>query len=315
MSQRVLVIGPGWLGSALVDSLTRSGHPTWSMRRGAPADVAVQYGADAPHVALHGDITAWGGVHAPDALPVGCPGAVDAVVLCVSPSRARGDTHESTYPAASRGAVRLAAALGARTLLQVSSTGVYARTDGSVVTETTAVMRDDARQRALADAEELVWNEPSNTPLGRVVLRVAGLYGSARDPAARFASDALDSDGGYWCNFAWRDDVVSAIEHLLTMPSHASGAHCYNCADGTPMLARDIHLALSRAAGESNGATAATHTTGGAGAGAATPRGRSNQRVDVSRLLATGWRPSMPTVLHGLEALGHDVSSSRGPVT
>jgi len=35
--------------------------------------------------------------------------------------------------------------------------------------------------------------------------------------------------------------------------------------------------------------------------------GRSNQRVNIDALLATGWRPAAPTVYDGLRLLGHQV--------
>lgn len=299
----MLVVGPGWLGSALLDVVRAAGEEAWGMRRSAPVR------GDAASGELYGDVTAWSG-DADDAvgqpaLPEGCPSSVDVVVLCVSPSRSRGDTHESTYPAAARGAVRLASLLGARTLLYVSSTGVYARDDGAIVTESTPVARTDDRLRALADAEDSIWQAEASHPFGRIVLRVAGLYGPARDPAARFSDASSTANGGdSWTNFAWRDDVVSAIRHLAALPVHHRGMHCYNCADGTPVLAGDIVRALG------SGVDAASRVQSAAPAAARTPRTprlRSNQRVSVDRLLATGWTPSVPDVFRGLELLGHPV--------
>lgn len=299
---RTLVVGPGWLGSALLDVVRATGEEAWGMRRSAPLS------GD-----LRADVTAWSGdpdVAAP-ALPPGCPSSVDVVVLCVSPSRSRGDTHESTYPAAARGAVRLSALLGARTLLYVSSTGVYARDDGAIVDESTPVARTDDRLRALADAEDAIWHAAASHTFGRIVLRVAGLYGPGRDPAARFGDASGITDGSdYWTNFAWRDDVISAIRHLASLPMHHQGMHCYNCADGSPVLAGDIVRSLASGADTGTRAQPAAETTIGAASTPRTPRMRSNQRVSVDRLLETGWTPSVADVFRGLELLGHPVRRS-----
>lgn len=296
----MLVVGAGWLGSALRDVVRAAGYDAWGMRRSAPV------GGDPASGDLCADVTAWSGdadSAAHPALPHGCPSSVDVVVLCVSPSRSRGDTHESTYPAAARGAVRLAALLGARTLLHVSSSGVYAREDGAIVSESTPVARTDHRLRALADAEDTIWHAAAPHSFGRIVLRVAGLYGPARDPAGRFSDASGIADGNdYWTNFAWRDDVISAIRHLASLPTHHGGVHCYNCADGSPVLASDIVRSLASGAGADTRAHLAT-----AASLPGTPRMRSNQRVSVDRLLATGWTPSVPDVFRGLELLGRPV--------
>ncbi len=294
----MLVIGNGWLGSALADVVRRAGGEAWGMRRTEPAA-----GSPGSGDTIVGDVTSWDALSTNDTvtpLPAAMPARVDVVVLCVSPSRQRGDTHESTYPASARGAVRLAAALGARVLLHVSSTGVYARDDGTIVTETTPVARGDTRQRALADAEDAIWHAEAPRAFGRVVLRVAGLYGPARDPAGRFADvTSLDDEGAYYTNFAWRDDVVSAIRHLTSSPRHDAGTHCYNCADGVPVLAHEIVRALSHAPDDALPPSPANT--------ARTQRTRSNQRVSVDALLGTGWSPAVPDVYRGLELLGHSV--------
>lgn len=299
--RRVLIIGPGWLGGALARELHDAGDAVYTMRRSATDDAARAHGVRA----VTGDISALANDGA--ALPHGLPDTIDDVVLCVSPSRARGDTHESTYPSSARGAVSLTARLRARTLLYVSSTGVYGRTDGAIVTETSDLAVGDGRQEALASAEQIIMRGDASATFGRVVLRVAGLYGPQRDPAPRFAAmQPTPDDPSYWCNFAWRSDVTSAITHLLRLEQHRQSAHCYNCADGTPVLARDVARrvaqALSPAAVESQRTSATT----------ASRRSTSNQRVSVDKLLSTGWTPSMPTVYDGLSALGYDMSQHTG---
>ncbi len=244
-----------------------------------------------------------------DALLARLPIRLNHVVLCIAPSRARGDTHASSYPPAARGAVALAARLGAQSVLYTSSTGVYGRTDGALVHEAMPLARDDDRQRALVEAEEIVLADAAAAEMGAVVLRVAGLYGPGRDPAPRVldaaARGALSES---WGNYAWRDDVASAALHLLTDARFSGGGHVFNCADGHPMRAESVARGLGFEP------AIATDSIPTASAALRPDLSRSNQRVVVDRLRATGWVPSMPTVLHGLAELGHVVQfSGAGP--
>ena len=295
----VLVIGPGWLGSAIVAASSRSGAGAWSIARGGSAGVDGGLGSGtSAHHALQGDITRAETDAGLDTLLAALPRRVDHVVLCVAPSRSRGDNHASLYPAAARGAVRLASALHARTLLYTSSTGVYGASDGAVVREDAPVAGGDERQRALLEAEDEILSGGRERAVRRIVLRVAGLYGPDRDPAPRFRMIAADGSDARWCNFAWRDDVVSAVQHLQSHAELMDQNRLFNCGDGHPVRARDVTRALL--------VTEAVPSPESAPAS----RPRSNQRVAVDRLMATGWSPRVPTVFAGLRLLGHSVDAA-----
>jgi len=254
-----------------------------------------------PPIALAGDIRQSGAdSHWRRALPA----TLDAIVVCLAPSRSAGDSHETTYPASLSAAMQLATECGCRAIVYTSSTGVYGRTDGGISRESDVMVAGDAKQRALLAAEASLREPAQHTNVTRTILRVAGLYGPARDPAPRFAAWAPDQSPDVWCNFSWRDDVVSAIVRRVSDPSTTGEAHVFNCADGTPMRTSDI----ARALGASDDAPL-TRTI------APVLPGRSNQQIHVEPLLSTGWRPSMPSVLHGLRALGHVVHGGDSGVT
>jgi nucleoside-diphosphate-sugar epimerase len=208
--------------------------------------------------------------------------------------------------------VSLAVALRARSVLYTSSTGVYGRTAGEQVDELTALHPDDARQQALVDAERVLWDDAAPHAIGAIVLRVAGLYGPGRDPGRRFSDPATVADGGdSWSNFSWRDDVADAVLHLLAYESCAHGAHCFNCTDGHPVQAKTIARALGvdvDASREHAADVASEAETTSAGTALNARSRKSNQRISIARLLATGWTPSVPTVFDGLERLGHPVT-------
>ena len=274
----ILLVGPGWLGAAAVRHLRAEGAVVFTMSRSAPGPTS-----DTTDQAFHirGDIAT--AATDPTVRAV-LPPTIDHMVICVAPSRPAGDSY-AMYPHAAAGAAALAQAVGIQSVLYTSSTGVYAVDDGREVTEATPIVPTTARVAALAEAEQqlLALN-------GRAVqiLRVAGLYGPDRDPAARFA--VTDPRADHWCNMAWRDDVVRAVAHLLGRAS-AGDHHVFNCADGVPLLASTITHALGGLVHETGPAPAVT--------------GRSNQRVSVAALRATGWAPQIPTVVAGLRRLGH----------
>lgn len=300
-----LVVGAGWLGAALAEHWAARGVRVTTVRRGAhaPPDGGAAVALDVRTLDTASDDDA--------PLPVAMAHH-DVVVALVAPDRARGDDHTSTYPAAARGVVRLARAVGARALCWISSTGVYGYRDGREVTETTPTTADDPSQRALLDAEAAVLAAAS--PALRVgVLRVAGLYGPDRDLAPRYRDpSALAGRLDHWLNLAWRDDVIAAIQcwtsHALrerAAPTSAAGddrlAMILNVADGTPLTVREVASLVSRA----DGRTLVLPTPGVAGAPSAAPPSRSNQRIRVDALRALGWRPSVPTLRDGLLRLGY----------
>ena len=297
--QSALVAGPGWLGGAVANELAARGMLVWTVQRSAPETTSGASGrlTDERIAALQGDIRLDGPDSSRDAWRGALPATFDHLVVCVAPSRVAGDDHASTYPDAVRGALRLADERGCRNIVYTSSTGVYGRSDGAFSRETDEIERRDARQGALLDAENVLADQSIARGTRRTILRVAGLYGPGRDPSGRFRRAIPVGDQDVWCNFAWRDDVVSAIAHVLAHAAAAGTVQRFNCADGTPIRASVVARALGASESVS---TLTTPPTGG-------PTSRSNQRISIDALRATGWAPSMPTVLDGLAALGHRV--------
>jgi nucleoside-diphosphate-sugar epimerase len=308
VGQQFLVVGPGWLGSKVAEALGGRGSAVWTLQRSAP-----------PPRRRHR--------------------CTRSGVIFVQPAtRPHGDgSFPRTWTASSSVSRRLACSATAMPpptlpryavpwnshtpascprLLYTSSTGVYGRTDGGVSREGDAIVVADARQGALRDAELVLNADLGGPALDRIILRVAGLYGPGRDPAPRFQVSVPAADDDVWCNFAWRDDVVEAITHLMTtpavsLPEHASArpsarpsARVFNCADGVPLRASRIARALG--ASEENASAGAVQRM----RPAAAPSGRSNQQIVVDALRATGWQPRMTTVYDGLRALGHHVRAS-----
>ncbi len=279
--QQILVAGPGWLGGAAAEQWARQGHRVWTLRRSAgPAPVGC--------IGLVGDLA--------QAQPsADWPDRIDHLVVAVPPSA--GSESGQPYAAAAAGALALAKVLGARSLTWISSTGIYDRHDGRVVDESTPIDASASpRVRTLWEAEQALML-PASPALAVTILRASGLYGPGRDPARRYTPTLADPDR--WTNFAWRDDVIAAIEQVgFAAPSGSQ--RCFNCSDDHPLRAGDIVRALHGAWPDATPAPASG------------PMRTSNQRVSATALRAAGWQPRMPTVLHGLAALGHVVQHPDG---
>lgn len=268
--RRIAVLGAGYIGSALAATASAQGHTVWAVRRSA-----VEVPAAGVHW-LRGDVAA-GAVD-------GLPEALDAVILTVAPSHGTG-TYDTTYPPSVRGALALARATGARSLLYTSSTGVYGGRDGAWVTESSARRGDGAGNAALIAAEDILLD--SGQP-GTSVLRVAGIYGPGRDPRGRMRNPAmLPERGEYWTNLAHRDDIVAAALHVLRLPDAPA---VLNVADGTPTMAADVTRWLTAEAGGNPDALTFGNDDS---------RSRNNQRVSNALLLGTGWSPIYPSFREG----------------
>jgi nucleoside-diphosphate-sugar epimerase len=266
---KIAVLGAGYIGSALARAAAARGDAVWAVRRAAqPSSYGVTW--------LAGNITA-------SAIP-GMPDALDAVILTVAPSGPN-DEYASTYPPCASAAVQLARAIGARIVLYTSSTGVYGGRDGEWVTETSPRLGAGDGNAALAEAEDVIL---SAATMRAIVLRVAGIYGPGRDPRTRMShASALAERGEYWSNFAHRDDIVSAMLHVI---DSAPATQVLNVCDGSPTRAADVARWLATSRGENPDALSF---------GNHTQRSRNNQRVSNAALCATGWSARYPSFREG----------------
>lgn len=272
--RRIAVLGAGYVGRAAASAFAARGDAVWAVRRSATPGVDAEGVTWCAGDVAHGTIA-------------GLPERLDAIVLAVAPGRG-GDDYRATYVDGAHGALALARRSGAR-LVYTSSTGVYGTHDGSWVTETSPLLGAGASNAALRAAEAVLLDDAT---VATTVLRVAGIYGPGRDPSGRYRDAAALARGGdYWVNVAHRDDIVSAIAHILALDP---APRVLNCADGAPATARAICEWLA----SRRGVDPATLAFTGTGAPA-----RSNQRVSSAALQATGWRPAWPSVREGLAAL------------
>jgi nucleoside-diphosphate-sugar epimerase len=212
---RVLVVGCGYVGKPLAETLAAAGHEVLGASR-APIDLV-----SARHQMC--DIT----VHE-DAARL--PAEFDWVVNTVSSTKGGVEEYRAVYL---EGTKHLLEHLKFKKYIFVSSTSVYGQNDGSVVTETSAAEPVSPTSQVLRETEQFVLSKPLT-----MVLRVAGIYGSGRGHLFQqfLRGEArIHGGGGRFLNMIHRDDVVSSVIKALE-----SGRGIYNVADDEPVTERDF---------------------------------------------------------------------------
>lgn len=192
-----LIVGCGYVGTALAERLVSRGEHVVAITRSAralPEGVAPLL-ATLPDPALR------------------LPPDVRRVAYAVAPDERSDEAYRRAYPEGLRSVIDALDRAGAplERLVLVSSTAVYAEDAGRLVDASTP--RATGTPERILDAERLV----TALPGGRgAVARLSGIYGPGRDRIVRAVRDGRTTgDASRVGNRVHRDDAAAAIEHLL----------------------------------------------------------------------------------------------------
>jgi nucleoside-diphosphate-sugar epimerase len=282
LSQRALVAGAGYVGTALAERLLALGYEVTVLRRSdAPAPAGARR--------FRADLTAPGSLAAlPEA----------DVVFYLASADARS---EAAYAAAyvsgvSRLALRLARqAAPPRRLLYVSSTAVYGQQGGEWVDEESATEPLDFTGRRLLEGEAAA----RGAPFPCTVLRLAGIYGPGRVSLLdRVRSGAARSTPRF-TNRIHRDDAAAALAHLASLEEAPPTVVGVDCA---PAPAAEVLAWLAERLGVEGPSPANSTERPASG------RSMANKRCSNALLLAGGFRFRYPTYREGYQSLlgGHE---------
>ena len=217
----------------------------------------------------------------------------DAIVHCASSGRGGAGEYRRVYL---EGARNLAAVFAPASLLFTSSTSVYAQTDGSWVTEESPAEPDRETGQILRETEDFVVAQNG------IAARLAGIYGPARSVLLRkfFEGTAiLEGDGTKWINQAHRDDIASAIVHLVQAGVHGT----FNVSDDRPLAQRELYAWLAQRFGRPIPPYGPIDPN--------RKRGWTDKRVSNAKLRALGWVPQFPSFYEAVERdPGMTISSS-----
>ena len=137
---------------------------------------------------------------------------------------------------------RLSSLSSVKNVIYVSSTRVYAETEGGWVTEASALALEDEFCRCLIEAEKVI----SALPMQTSILRAAGLYsGPSRYYLSRLQRGMKSPcEPPVYTNRIHRDDVAGFIVHLLEHDLECSPI--FNLSDGHPIAKYDFEALVAR---------------------------------------------------------------------
>ncbi len=124
-------------------------------------------------------------------------------------------------------------------LLQVSSTGVYAQSEGEWVTENSPALPDSETGKVLLQAEDVALR--CGFPAS--VVRLAGIYGPGRNRLIEQVRGGLcvPAEPPQYTNRIHRDDAVGLLEHLLLEADKDELlAPCYLGVDDEPVSMHEV---------------------------------------------------------------------------
>ena len=281
---KTLILGLGYIGTVLAESLARSGHEVHGVRRDPASDDAL---AEAGVKLLGGDVTRPDGLAAADR-------DYDWVVNCVSSSRGGLDAYRATFLDGSRNLCAWLREVRPRRFVFTSSSSVYDQTDGSTVSEDTPAVGAGETGKILVAAER-EYLAAASERTGVSVLRISGIYGPDRGFLFRkFLRDeaTITGDPDRWLNQVHRDDVVRAITTVLATDDPPA---VLNVADCEPVTQIEFYRWLADRLGKPLPPAAPVPAT--------RKRAVTNKRVANARLLELLPGPMIyPTFREGYEA-------------
>jgi len=269
---RVLIAGCGDVGSVLAESLLQHGHTVFGLKRDTSSlPDGVQ--------AIQADLLR------PDTL-TNLPSDIDRLVFMPTPARRDQAGYEAIFIQGWKNVWSALKQVPIRTLL-VSSTAVYAESNGGVVNEETPAGPAAFNGKVLLKMEQLAACHTENL----VVVRISGIYGPGRERLISLAaSEGLEVQQSppYFTNRIHRDDAAGALQHLLEVDKPEA---VYVVADDLPAPRYEVVEWLAKAQGRP---APIGLTDEGAGRG---------KRVDNQRLRDSGFSLAYPDYRAGYGAV------------
>jgi nucleoside-diphosphate-sugar epimerase len=262
---RVLIAGCGFVGLATARLFAERG---WEVIGCTHSEESAAKLATEAFRVISCDISDRNAVEARVAL-----GPFDAVVHCASSGRGGAEEYRRVYL---QGARNLSKTFAPAPLLFTSSTSVYAQTDGEWVTEKSPAEPARETGRLLRETEDLVVSQYG------VVARLAGIYGPGRSVLLRKFFDGtamIEGDGAKWINQVHRDDIASAIVHLV----EARACGIFNVNDDQPLAQRELYAWLAERFSQPLPPSGPIDLN--------RKRGWTNKQVSNAKLRSLGWAP------------------------
>ncbi len=230
--RRILVLGAGYLARFVAAALPAT-TPLVEVRRRVP-ETAPR--AHAGIVRLAADVTTAEGASRIGRELDAAPAATTDVLFMLPPS----GLGETVPAQALAGLLDVLTRHGARRVVVVSSSGIYAEEQGGEVSAATPVVADNLRAARLAAIEQ-AWHDSG---LAVSVVRLAGIYGPGRiiGRDGVLAGRTLPGEAAAWLNLVRAEDAARALLAALDAPRLVPVALI---ADGHPARRGDYYALLA----------------------------------------------------------------------
>lgn len=232
---KILIVGCGYLGSALARHFVGQGHEVWGLKRdgGAIRESPLQ---DNPKFHF---ITA----DLLDPMTLKNLPQVDTIILCQAPKRNE-DNYQGTYFEGTKNILNVIHK--SPRIIFISSTGVYGIRDGSWVDETTdprsqgyASRRGEENAQILLDTERLVLQ----SGLPAMIFRLGGIYGPGRHRLGLLKEGKIKpSFSNVYVNRIRLEDIATGVEILL---ERGKAGEIYLGVDDQPVTQNEFYSWLA----------------------------------------------------------------------
>ena len=267
----LLIAGCGYLGQAVAELFVADGWEVEGWTKSAPQ-------IEKPYPIIPVDIS--------ERDQVGARAEkFDAVIHCASTRGGDVELYRRVYL---DGARNLLQRFGDSRMLFVSSTSVYAQSDGEEVTENSFAEPQHETGKILRKAEDSILSRRG------IVVRLGGIYGPGRSALLKKflnGEATLDLGNDRFVNQIHRDDAAEAIRILLRRDK--SVGEIYNLVDNEPILQSECYRWLAAKLNRPLPPVGRSTST--------RKRGQSNKRVSNAKLRALGWKPHYPDFATGIE--------------
>ncbi len=276
--KHLVIAGCGDVGTALAERMLQRGWQVSGLRRdpsGLPAGIG----------RIAGDLTA-------AQQPNGWPAQVDYLVYCPAAGKRDPELYQRLYVDGLRHVLAWVKTSSSQLqhVLQVSSTGVYAQSEGEWVAENSAALADNATAPLLLQAEDIALR--SGVPAS--VVRLGGIYGPGRNRLIEQVRNGLyvPSEPPQYTNRIHRDDAAGLLEHLLLEAAKGELlAPCYLGVDDEPAALHDVASWIAQQLGVSLLDLGPTANRVG------------SKRCSNALARETGWAPQYPSYREGYAAV------------
>jgi len=199
---RFLIVGCGYVGSAIGRSLSEKRQKVWGMVRSQDHAATLNQAGIMPYVC---DLTR------PETLQQ-LP-AADFVVICPAPDKRDVKSYQAVYLKGIQNFLNAYAKQASPQLtIYVSSTGVYGNQGGEWVDEATEPMPDTDLAKVLLEAEKQILASPFSS----VIFRLGGIYGPGRNQMETFRKKKMKIETEErWLNLIHIDDIAQTARALL----------------------------------------------------------------------------------------------------